>query len=65
MNPRYAAYLKTTDKPTNWDFMAFINKMVAAYAKETEGENVDLYWYSIDNQDAFTSFIERQVNSVD
>ena len=61
MNPRYIAYLKTTNTPTNWGFMAFISKMVKDYGEKYLIKDSTGY-YNIDNQDKFTQFIVEQVN---
>jgi hypothetical protein len=55
--PRYAAYLKTTDTPSNADYIGFILGMSGDYS-ESIGEPRN---ESIGNQDAFTAFIESQV----
>jgi hypothetical protein len=57
MNPRYIAYLKTADKPTNWDYMAFISDMKKLYCGDAiEGR--------ISDHDDFTRFIEDYVNGI-
>ena len=59
---RYKAYLKTTDKPKNWEFMAFIDDMVDAYGKENDLPYNEVGGYQIADHDDFTEFIERSVN---
>ena len=56
INPRYGAYLKTTSKPTNWGYMAFIGKMKKLYISDNKIEHD-----SIDDQDKFTQFIIDEV----
>ena len=53
LNQRYEAYLVTTDKPTNYGYMAFINDMKRGYTGECP-----INGKSIDNQDEFTKFIQ-------
>jgi hypothetical protein len=61
MNPRYAAYLKTTNEPKNWEYMHFISKMAIKYA-ESVGLIKDMTGaYHIKNHDEFTAFIEDEV----
>ncbi|MBT3196238.1 MAG: PLxRFG domain-containing protein [Gammaproteobacteria bacterium] len=55
--PRYAAYLKTTDSPNNADYIAFIMGKSGDY-NESIGLPRDL---NIRDHDAFTAFIETQV----
>lgn len=50
-NPRYAAYLRTTEAPTNWDFMAFIDGEKASYC----GDAIEGHIHS---HEAFTAFID-------
>jgi len=60
--PRYAAYLKTTDNPKNWDFMEFIRKMVYAYADSGGAVNRRGSGRpAIIDQDDFTRFIQEAV----
>ena len=35
LNPRYELYKKTTDSPTNWGYLSFINKMHSSYTGES------------------------------
>lgn len=63
--PRYAAYLKTTKTPTNWDFMAFISDMVNAYGEKIEAKKDMLGHYHIYDHDDFDKFIEEAVNNKD
>ena len=59
--PRYEAYLKTTNLPKNWEFMDFICKMKKSYGKSINA-NLDVYGsFTIVNQDEFTNFIQREV----
>lgn len=62
MNPRYAAYLKTTTNPTNYDFMAFIGQMKAQYAKARGLRNDMPGGCHIEDHDDFTNFINLQVD---
>ena len=57
MNPRYEAYLKTTDTPTNYGFIEFISDMVTRY-KTSKGQHQNA---PIENQDEFTRFIECSI----
>ena len=57
MNPRYEAYLKTTDTPTNYGFIEFIGDMVTRY-KTSKGQHQNA---PIENQDEFTRFIECSI----
>ena len=56
INPRYKAYLKTTSKPTNWEYMAFISKMKKLYLIEN---NIECD--TIKDHDKFTQFIKERV----
>ena len=56
MNPRYIAYLKTTDKPTNYDYMVFIGFMKTKYLV-SKGDSFGSF--AIDDDDDFTKFIEK------
>lgn len=64
MNPRYEAYLKTTDSPKNWEFMAFIDKMENLYGIDREIVIDSIGYYQISDHDDFTAFIERRVNEL-
>jgi len=56
VNERYLAYLKTTSKPTNWGYMAFISRMKRLYTGECP-----INGKSIDEHDKFTKFIVGEV----
>lgn len=60
MNPRYEAYLKTTDNPKNWEFINFISDMVVKYGEENNLKR-EIGGYRIDNQDKFSAFIQQEV----
>ncbi len=57
MNPRYVAYLTTTDDPKNWDYMYFIAIMKGLYNKSKNRCKEA----SIIDHDDFTRFIEEEV----
>ncbi len=59
MNPRYVAYLTTTDNPKNWEYMHFIAKMKKLYANSKGVNNV--MEFHIDDHDDFDKFIEEEV----
>lgn len=60
MNERYALYLKTTNEPTNWDYMAFISRMKTMYAAEVP--DGCLPGGIISNDNDFTKFIKAKVD---
>ena len=63
MNPRYIAYLKTTDKPTNYDYMVFIGFMKTKYLV-SKGRSLDYLDDHIDDHDDFTEFIEKNLYEI-
>lgn len=65
MNPRYTAYLKTTNTPKNHEFMIWIDKMKIKYHQSIDPmlSNIDALYNSIGNQDKFTEFIEKEIQN--
>lgn len=55
-NPRYLAYLQTTDEPSNAGFMGFIGRMTSAFNKSI-GKPADA---SIIDHDSFSRFIQER-----
>lgn len=56
MNPRYTLYLKTTKAPTNWGYMAFIDRMKKMYC----GDAINGH---IADHEKFTKFIKQNTGA--
>ena len=55
--PRYKAYLKTTNEPKNYLFMAFITRMKKDYLRDR-----NIPGASILDHDDFTEYIQEKTN---